>query len=110
MKLIEIPFERPNLTEAEVQRRAYSTAFLRLGLHLCWDPAAGSGSTEAVDEKEAIREFIRNRSPHLLKAYDADFLTDAVYLEKKRCEQQIRDCLVTGGTLLWNWADECEMA
>lgn len=108
MKPIEIPFERPNLTEAEVQHRAYSTAFLRLGLNLCWDRA--SGAADVADEKEAIRAFIRTRSPHLLKAYDADFLVDAVYSEKKRCEQQIRDCSITGTPVLWNWADECETA
>lgn len=110
MKLIEIPFERLNLTEAEVQRRAYSTAFLRLGLNVSWDPTYSAGFSEAADEKEAIRHFIRNRSPHLLKAYDAEFLCDAVHQEKRRCEQQIRECLITGGPLLWNWADECETA
>ena len=68
---------------SEAQRQAYNAAFDELGLNWHWDPvtfarlpAAGRG---------AVKAYIEREQPHLLRAYEADFLTDAIETAKDRC-------------------------
>ena len=67
---------------AEAHRQAYNAAFEELGLNWHWDrvtfaclPAHG---------RDGVREYLHDRQPHLLRAYDADFLADAIEAAKAR--------------------------
>ncbi|MEO8655023.1 MAG: hypothetical protein ABI409_12935 [Ramlibacter sp.] len=69
--------------DTEMHRQAYNAAFEELGLSWHWDsvtyaclPGAG---------REGLRAYIEKEQPHLLRAYDADFLVDAIEAAKARC-------------------------
>lgn len=85
-------------TNAELERDAFNAAFYELGLHLYWD--SGTYRTLAADlnERERVRSYLKREQPHLLRAYDADFLTDAVLNAKQRCQRS----LAANGTSAWS--------
>lgn len=56
----------------------YNLACHEMDLAWDWDPAThGSG-------REGLRRYLEAEHPHLLRAYDADFLIDAVEAVKER--------------------------
>lgn len=68
---------------SEAHRQAYNAAFEELGLNWSWDrvtfaclPGAG---------REGVRRYIEQEHPHLLRAYEADFLVEAIENAKRRC-------------------------
>ena len=68
---------------AESQRIAYNAAFDELGLNWHWDPV-----TYALlpDQGPAgVRYYLEKEHQHLLRAYDADFLVQAIETAKQRC-------------------------
>lgn len=58
--------------EAGAQAQQYSLAFEELGLDWRWDG------------REPVRAYIEREHPHLLRAYDADFLVNAIEHTRKR--------------------------
>ena len=65
-----------NHAAVEAARHAYNAAFDELGLPWHWDEATyerllGHG-------KDGVRRYLETERPHLLRAYDADFLVAAV--------------------------------
>jgi hypothetical protein len=69
--------------QLECERRAYNAAFEELGLNWHWDPVTfaclpGTGT-------EGLRNYIEREQPHLLRAYEADFLVNAIETAKARC-------------------------
>jgi len=61
---------------SETRRQAYNAAFEELGLNWHWDtvtfaclPAPG---------RDGVRAYLESEQPHLLRAYDADFLVEAI--------------------------------
>ena len=63
--------EQTDTAAAAVPHR-YTAAFEELGLAWDWDPATyGSG-------REGLSAYLRKEHPHLLRAYEAEFLVDAV--------------------------------
>ncbi len=76
----------PELRNEEVERNAYNAAFYELGLRWHWDGAIwGELQTLAAQPRARIRHYLQTRQPHLLTAYDADFLAEAI---ESRVEQQ----------------------
>jgi hypothetical protein len=68
--------------EIEAQLCAYNSTFDELGLRFRWD-ASTLASLATIDGEEArIAAYIEADHPHLLKAYSAGFLSQAI-LEKK---------------------------
>ena len=70
---------------AEVHRQAYNAAFDELGLNWQWDrdtyarlPAPGP---------DGVRAYLHREQAHLLRAYDAEFLVNAIEHAKTRCYQ-----------------------
>jgi hypothetical protein len=69
----------PELMPAERERNAYNAAFYELGLRWHWD-----GDTYAVllrhsaHPESRIRHYLETRQPHLLRAYDAEFLAGVI--------------------------------
>ena len=70
-------------TDAEVRERdACNAAFLELGLSWHWDAATFGELKHIADDGQRIGTYVETREPHLLKAYDARFLIDAVLSAK----------------------------
>ena len=76
--------QRASSHDAETQRNAYNAAFTDLGLSWFWDAATHRSLPRGADEREAIRAYIETRQAHLLKAYDAEFLVNAIHATKQR--------------------------
>jgi hypothetical protein len=67
---------------AEAHRQAYNAAFEELGLNWHWDPA--TFARLPAHGREGVRAYLQSEHPHLLRAYDADFLADAIETAKAR--------------------------
>jgi hypothetical protein len=68
---------------AEAQRLAYNAAFDELGLSWSWD--AETFSKLPAGARQRVQSYLEHEHPHLLRAYDADFLVQAVENTKERC-------------------------
>ena len=68
---------------AEAQRLAYNAAFDELGLSWSWD--AETYATLPDGARQRVQAYLEREHPHLLRAYDADFLAQAVENTKERC-------------------------
>lgn len=67
---------------AEAHRQAYNAAFEELGLNWHWDPV--TFACLPAHGRDGVRAYLESEHPHLLRAYDADFLADAVETAKAR--------------------------
>lgn len=70
--------------EAEFHRHAYNSAFNDLGLPWYWDEVTHARLQVSADERERIRVYLQTQQAHLLTAYEADFLIDAIHTTKQR--------------------------
>lgn len=69
----------------EAHRQAYNAAFEELGLNWHWDPVTYACLPERGSK--GLRSYLQKEHPHLLRAYDADFLVNAIETAKSRCYQ-----------------------
>ena len=76
--------------EAEAHRHAYNSAFTDLGLPWFWDAATHRRLQASADERERIRIYLQTQQAHLLTAYDADFLVNAIHTTKQRHIESLR--------------------
>ena len=67
----------------EIERNAYNVAFCELGLEWYWD-AQTYASLRSSSSDCNVRSYLETHQPHLLRAYDADFLVNAI--EAKRTQ------------------------
>ncbi len=68
----------------EMDRHRYNVAFGELGLEWHWD-AKTYAELQAIHEgRNPVRIYVETHVPHLLRAYDADFLVNAI--ETKRSQ------------------------
>ena len=61
---------------AEARRHAYNCAFEALELNWHWD--AGTYARLAPHGRDAVRVWLHSQAPHLLRAYEPDFLVTAI--------------------------------
>lgn len=74
---------RPTADEsAEAHRQAYNAAFEELGLNWHWDPV--TFARLPAHGRDGVRRYLQDQQSHLLRAYDADFLADAIEAAKAR--------------------------
>ena len=75
------------LDDAEIERQAYNSAFDELGLSWHWDRA-----THAVLPRgqHGVRQYLEREHAHLLRAYEPEFLVEAIERAKSRCESVLR--------------------
>jgi hypothetical protein len=71
--------------QAEAHRQAYNAAFEELGLNWHWDRI--TFACLASPDRDGLRTYLQNEHPHLLRAYEADFLVDAIEKAKRRCHE-----------------------
>ncbi|RYY49143.1 MAG: hypothetical protein EOO24_67170 [Comamonadaceae bacterium] len=76
-----MPQLNPSSARGEPHGPTYTAAFEELGLAWEWDPATyGPG-------REGLRAYLEKEHPHLLRAYEADFLLEAVEATRARLER-----------------------
>ena len=69
----------------ESHRQAYNAAFEELGLNWHWDPVTYACLPAAG--REGLRAYLEKEQSHLLRAYEVDFLVNAIETAKARCHQ-----------------------
>lgn len=81
----------------EIDRAAFNAAFHELGLRWHWDGETWHTLSQSECERERVRRYVEHAHPHLLRAYDADFLSDAVVRTKQRWRAALRDGAMPAG-------------
>lgn len=91
----------------EVDRRAFNAAFYALGLRWHWDDVTYEALAALPGERERVQRYLHTEQAHLLRAYDAEFLVDAILEAKARCQPLAPAGGDTGrpGARLSHWAD-----
>ena len=69
--------------QGEAHRQSYNAAFEELGLNWHWDPV--TYACLPAQGPAGVRAYLEQEHPHLLRAYDADFLVNAIETAKRRC-------------------------
>ena len=98
-----LPQNRP-AADAEIERDAFNAAFYELGLRWHWDGATYEALLADTCERARVRRYLEAEQSHLLRAYDADFLTDAILVSKRRCQERLALCS-PGAIPRFDWAD-----
>lgn len=86
---------RTQLDNSEIDRAAFNAAFFELGLRWHWDSRTYESLTAHDCERRRVFAYVQAEQAHLLRAYDADFLTDAIL----RAKQRSRPAMAPGPTL-----------
>lgn len=89
---------------ADAHRNAYNAAFYELGLSCHLDENAYQEVLCEDGERDCLRQYLERHQSHLLKAYDAEFLVDAIQAAKARCYDAITADGATAGGFI-NWAE-----
>jgi hypothetical protein len=89
---------------ADIHRNAYNAAFYELGLRWHWDGKIYPSVLSQDDERTRVRTYLETHQSHLLKAYDAEFLVDAVETAKARCYETMTAVGSQSGAPI-NWAE-----
>ena len=97
---------QPNCTDdaTEIERSAFNSAFYELGLRWHWDHDTYDALARNPCERARVRGYLEGEQAHLLRAYDADFLTDAILAAKQRCQRLLARCSARS-LPRFNWAD-----
>lgn len=90
--------------QADAHRNAYNAAFHELGLRFHWDSATYEGVLCPDGERECLRRYLEQHQPHLLKAYDTQFLVNAIQTAKDRCFSVMSAAGGHPGAFI-NWAE-----
>jgi hypothetical protein len=88
----------------EIERSAFNAAFYELGLRWHWDSDTYEGLATKPCERVRVKAYLEAEQSHLLRAYDADFLTEAILAAKQRC-QRARASSAPRPMPCFNWTD-----
>ena len=86
---------------AEAHRHAYNAAFDELGLAWHWDTADFTRLQAGTYGREGVRKYLETQHAHLLRAYDAQFLVDAIETAKARCHAAMARQRMPGTATAW---------
>ena len=89
-------------TDAQIEHSAYNAAFYELGLRWHWDEATYDRLAQVRCERSRLQHYLETAQPHLLRAYDAEFLTDAILQAKERSQRALAQC-ATGSVHRFDW-------
>ena len=76
---------KPDRTTLQDDCECFNAAFLELGFDWQWDPALYASLDGIADERQRVAAYVRQALPHLLSAYDVDFLCDAILDARRQC-------------------------
>ena len=95
--------------DGELDRVAFNAAFHELGLRWHWDGSTYDRLAAQRCERARLRGYLEAEQPHLLRAYDAEFLSEAILRIKTRCRETLANCppraLPRGPWLDARWAE-----
>jgi hypothetical protein len=96
----------PDYRPEEMERNAYNAAFYELGLRWHWDGATWAALR--ARGQDAVRHYLQTEQAHLLRAYDVDFLVQAI--ERVKAEAR-RAAEGRGLSAHFDWAQArgCEL-
>lgn len=94
----------PPVNTVDIDRNAYNAAFYELGLKWHWDADTYQALLSHAGEKDRIRIYLETHQPHLLKAYEADFLVKAIQTAKEHCYDNMAHCCSENAGAI-NWAE-----
>jgi hypothetical protein len=77
-------------TEEELQREAYNAAFYELGLTWYWDANTYRQLMNPTAWSDPVRIYLETEQAHLLKVYDAAFLSEAIEVAKRGWYESMR--------------------
>jgi len=87
----------------ELERNAYNAAFYELGFRWHWDSATYDElAGRSANEADRIRHYLSAQQPHLLKAYDAEFLVELI--QQKQVQHRSRNVGVQARNFDWSQA------
>jgi hypothetical protein len=89
---------------AEIHRNAYNAAFHQLGLSWHWDAGHYRHGECAEEERACLHSYLAEHQAHLLSAYDAEFLVEAIQAAKVRCLEQLSAAGCNPGAFI-NWRE-----
>ncbi len=73
----------------ETERNAYNVAFCELGLAWYWDAQTYAELRAASQQTCHVRRYLESQQPHLLRAYDADFLVQAIETKRNQFSRSL---------------------
>lgn len=76
----------------EAHRHAYNAAFEKLSLSWRWD--AATYALLQCHGRDLVRAYLEAEQAHLLRAYDAEFLVNAIEAVKAQCFDPAQEVLV----------------
>ena len=100
--MISSIFEQRDAVECHLA--AYNAAFYELGLSWHWDDATFQSLQRMSCERDRIKKYMETHQSHLLKAYDADFLINAIQDTKARCYETMTNGGAKKASTV-NWAE-----
>lgn len=74
-----------HVTDIEIDRAAFNAAFYELGLRWHWDSRAYAKLARQACERSRLQGYLQAEQAPLLRAYDAELLTEAILQAKQRC-------------------------
>lgn len=92
-------------SSADIERSAYNAAFYELGLRWHWDDSTYEQLSSVACERARVRHYLEQAQPHLLRAYDADFLADAILQAKQRRQAALAQS-VHASLPRFDWSDQ----
>lgn len=76
---------------ADVELHAYNAAFYELGLRWHWDAETFRRLQSIPLRRDRVRIYLETHQSHLLKAYDAEFLADAIESKRSQFQKEMRE-------------------
>lgn len=79
--------KHPELQQADqVQLNAWNGAFWDLGFRWQWDAGTYRELRSLADDKARLAAYVERHQPHLLRAYERDFLVGLIHsgMERRR--------------------------
>ncbi len=92
--------------DAELDRNAYNAAFNELGLrwHWCSD-VYGELLRERSDPDARLRLYLETQQPHLLRAYDIEFLCSVIAEKAAAHRQRLNGTGAMVSPAWFNWSE-----
>lgn len=88
----------------DLERNAYNAAFYELGLRWHWDQDTWLALQAVPAGRRRVRVYLETDQAHLLRAYDVDFLVDAIENKVQACRDS-RSAHDSHRPCRFNWAE-----
>lgn len=93
--------------QREIERGTFNAAFHDLGLRWQWCSDTYAGLAAQTCERERVLGYLQAEQSHLLRAYDASFLTDAILAAKQRRDRSAGAEQAVTADSRFNWPETC---